>query len=552
MKILDLKFNHSTQSFSDISGKSVLISKSGTFRKTIPLCAYSSSAILIDPSNSVIANDIPIAQKSHEAESFSIGMYFKPGAHFDVAEENIFYSPTGGVGLVFINGKIIFRVTDSNNLIYNVIYKLQKVDTSYYVTARYSPGLISLMLNGSVVSSIQVPYNFKFKATSPLDFNSSVATDYIIIDKVQIFNYDLQTKEIMKSLVDDSIVQNPGQIISSDDGIYFDPDYRIKPIQAGFSYNTNKDFTTGTMNGVEVSSSGTLVLSDSSGASSGYLLDSFFFPPLTEQNHNIVSWVSDSKDIQFGYNTDGGSTYTNVENGYNIPGFSGGMLYYKISMSTDNYETNKPVLSNLSFLIYDNKSLDSKNSLYQITTDYNYVVGQTLSPISHDGYQGLKTIGGGFRVNGLDVRTVEFFYRPGDISQTCLIDCGDARYSWSAAGNVTKSNISSIYVNGLDLTSQTSASSIFSINKWHHVVITFTANKQSNLFFNQSSTGTLLGPDSRFTHIGIYSTDKSSKALSHYQYITSRVSQIAFSESIDIGSDNFSGFNIDKIVISTQ
>jgi hypothetical protein len=174
-------------------------------------------------------------------------------------------------------------------------------------------------------------------------------------------------------------------------------------------------------------------------------------------------------------------------------------------------------------------------------------------PNSHNGYSGLKTIGGGFKVEGLDVRSVEFFYNPSSLGESCLVDCSGSAYSWNASGTITKSNISSIYVNGEDMSSETSISNVFTAGVWHHVLVTFSVLVENTLFFNQTSSITpLLGPDSRFNYIGIYSQDSSSKALEHYNYMVTRVSNLGVSESIDIGSDSFSGFNIDKIILSTQ
>lgn len=554
MKIVDIKIDQSLESFSDISGNATLISKTGNFKKTIPVSPHSYSSILIEPTNSLTISEVPIAIRSHEAESFSIGFYLKSGSNFALGNQNILYDSTNGFGVIFKDGKIIFRVTDSSNNVINVSYRLDKLYKSYYVVAKYSPGIISLMLDGNTVASSQVKYDFEFKCTSSINLNSSVSTSHIILDKVQIFNYDLKSKEISSMIFDDMMVQNPGQIVSSDDGIFFEPNYANKPLQSGFSYKTNKNFASSEMNNVELTGYGTVVLSSvAAGPYSGSFKDSFYFPPLTETDHNVISWNGDSGGVEVEYNTDGGLVYTPLTNNHNVSGFSGGDFYYKVTMSTQDASSDKPVFSGLSFLIYDNKTVDSKNSLYAIDTDYNYVVGEKSLPNSHSGYSGLKTIGGGFKVEGLSVRSVEFFYNPSSLDSTCLIDCDGSIYSWNSSGTISKNNISSIYVNGQNVSSQTSVSNVFTAGVWHHVLITLSAPVEDTLYFNQTSAVTPdLGPDNRFNHIGIYSQDISSKALDHYNHMTSRVSSLGVSESIDIGSDNFSGFNIDKIVISTQ
>jgi uncharacterized protein (UPF0333 family) len=137
------------------------------------------------------------------------------------------------------------------------------------------------------------------------------------------------------------------------------------------------------------------------------------------------------------------------------------------------------------------------------------------------------------------------------LGQTSLVDCGDARVSWSAAGNVTKSNISSFYVNGTNQTS-TTISDVFDIGIWYHVLITFSSNKQADLFFNQTQTGTMLGSNSNYSNIAIYDYDASGLASKHFNNIVSNPYIASSSDSISIGSDSYNGFNVDVLVHSTQ
>jgi hypothetical protein len=172
--------------------------------------------------------------------------------------------------------------------------------------------------------------------------------------------------------------------------------------------------------------------------------------------------------------------------------------------------------------------------------------------VSQSKENGIKTLSGGIKSSGITARSVEFMFNPSGLGQTCLLDLGGARYSWSGAGNITKTGISSVYVNGVNLYSQTSISNVFTSGIWHHVVITLSEDQTDTLYLNQSKTGTLVGPDNSFAHLGIYDYDMSTKAISHYRYLTSRASDATSSDSISIGSDSYSGYNVDKVVLSTQ
>ena len=207
----------------------------------------------------------------------------------------------------------------------------------------------------------------------------------------------------------------------------------------------------------------------------------------------------------------------------------------------------------MEFISYDSKEFRSDNTLYSLDTDFNYHVGKySNSIISQSKENGIKTLSGGIKSVGITARSVEFMFNPSGLGQTCLLDLGGARYSWSGAGSITKTGISSIYVNGVNLYSQTSISNVFNSGIWHHVVITLSEDQTDTLYLNQSKTGTLIGPDNSFAHLGIYDYDMSTKAISHYRYLTSRVSEATLSDSISIGSDSYSGYNVDKVVLSTQ
>ena len=86
----------------------------------------------------------------------------------------------------------------------------------------------------------------------------------------------------------------------------------------------------------------------------------------------------------------------------------------------------------------------------------------------------------------------------------------------------------------------------------HHVVLTFSSSQANQVFINQSKTGTLIGPNNRFAHLGIYDYDMSAKAINHYKYMSSKAFEAAGSEDISLVEDSYSGFNVDKVVLSTQ
>lgn len=549
MKIVQVLFDQPGQSFNDISGKNTAITKTGTFKPAPPLTSRTNNSVLIDTSNSLTIVDVPIGKRTHEQESFSISFYLKLGSSF-TDQADILFDSTNGLGFRVAQSNISFGVS-SVDAVYYVKHKLQTISRRLLVTASYSERILSLSIDGIIQDQIQLPDDFEFKSTSTLSLTSAVPSSFIMIDKLEIFNEALAPKYLLNEKELDDVYQNPGQLMSLDDASYFSFSNKIKPLTTGFLYGSNKSMSTATMVGVEEIAENYVVLKD--GLSSGYFTDSVFLPAFENNSHNQIDWYGDSGGIVVSYNTDGSDTYTPLTNHSSISGFSGGMLYYKVQMLRYGSLLNSPAFTGMSFVAYDSKSFSSDNTLYYLDTAFNYSVGSDTSPLIYQSYNnGITTASGGFTIDAGQARSVEFMYMPKDLSQACLVDCGGSRYSWSGAGNITKTNISSLYVNGVNLYSQTSVSNVFIPGVWHHVVLTFGSDEVNPVFINQSKTGTLIGSDNSFAHLGIYEYDMSAKAISHYKHLTSKVSEITYSDSISIGSDSYSGYNVDKVVLSTQ
>jgi hypothetical protein len=551
MRIADVSFDYDTQSFHDHSITQIAVTKTGTFKSTPPLTSKTINAIRITPSNSLTLVDVPVAVRSHEEEGFLISFYFKPGQEFS-SEQAILADNGMLAGFTFVGSTLKFWLTDKDDNSYIIKYNIPYIGNSYHIIGSYSKRSMSLLVDRSIVSTKLLPSTFQFKSQTHVDLQSNTTEYNFIIDDIEIFNEVPEISYFQEENKLNKSIQNISQILVQDDPAYFSLSRNKKPIESGFTYGSNKDYSYASFTGLEVDNSGNVVLVDRSGISSGYFLDSYFFPPLIG-GHNQIDWYSDSSGITVSYNLDGGSSYAPLTNHSSIPNFTGGMLYYKVELSTSNIEVYEPVFRGMSVVSYESKDFYSDNTLYKIESDYNYSVGSfTGQLIDHSNENGIQTRSGGFKVANTTARSVEFLFNPKALTQTSLIDCGSSRYSWSSAGAITKAGIQSIYVNGVNLTSSTTTSAVFETDVWHHVVIVFSADQVDTVYFNQTKTGTMLGPDNRFAHIGVYEVDMSSKATSHYINMTNRVSAQTISDPIIIGSDSFSGYNVDKVVLSTQ
>lgn len=543
MRLVDIIYNESSSSYVDFSGFNRTVTKigSGNWKVTPPLTSKTYNAIRITPDSKLSIADVPIAKYSHERESFSINLYFKPEPNTP-EDHNIIYSSSEDFGLWCSAYKVYFKLKTYDGQTYSISYQLPSKDESYHISATYDDRKISLIVDGQIEDSVILPSSFKFKATSNHTFVSEGGT--FLIDRVQILNEILPLEKHNLELRQDKYLQSPGQVLIKDNPHYFAFDPDIKEIDEVLEYGLNKSFSTATVVNLEENENGYLVVK--SGQTGGTLEDKHYFPELLQSDHNQIDWYAES-GISVEYSTDG-VNYSYATNHGNIPGFTGGFLYYRITLSGVDAR-----LSSFRFVSYRDKKFPSNNSLYDIDTTGNYVVGSGPGLlINHSGSMGIKILNGGFSVSDTAVRSVEFLYCPLLLPETCLVECGASKYSFSAAGVISKSNIENIYVNGKNLTGETSISNVFSANMWHHVAITFTSDQPGPVFINQSADGTVLGQKARFAHLAIYDHDIPDDAVRHYKYLTTKVSEVTYSDTINIGSESYTSFGVDKIVISTQ
>jgi hypothetical protein len=185
-------------------------------------------------------------------------------------------------------------------------------------------------------------------------------------------------------------------------------------------------------------------------------------------------------------------------------------------------------------------------------------LGRIKYPIlSRQKLNGLTTAdGAGFKINTAEsIRTIEFFLTLSDLTSNSILSStanGDfvaARYSWATNGTITKSNISAIYVNGVDKTSQTNVSSVFTSNELYHVLMVTSGPITGTILFNHASTG---GPSSLYQYISYYpSAFDSQLALSHYNMHIGRSATIADDSSITLTENSVDFYDNDWTVLQS-
>ena len=264
------------------------------------------------------------------------------------------------------------------------------------------------------------------------------------------------------------------------------------------------------------------------------------------------------------------STWVQCMNGESIPQYklgsfnSSGLVYIKITMSTTDNSKYLPKLYNLTLSFYNDQVIYAQNAgSYMSTFDglagiNNPAIslGQNKYPIlSRNFKNGIRVpIDSGFYINAnIPVKTIEFFYTPDDLTNSGLVNStatngyAASNYSWNGAGTISKTNINSIYVNGVNKTSATSVSDVFTADDLHHVVITYTSAISGAIRFSYSLIGTV---GSLIQNLGLYETQfTGSQILNHYDLYISKASAIAEDSTITLTENSVEAYNNEWLVI---
>lgn len=364
----------------------------------------------------------------------------------------------------------------------------------------------------------------------------------------------------------------PTQVAQSDNGQVFNIyDNSLNQVFK-YEYPTNKSWLDIVEDGlyyIESDNYLEMIQTESSASSTVILNDFIPTNPSITADRSKIQWAGDN-GISVSVSTDG-ITYTQCVNGGQIPGFTinsfGTMegLYLRITITSTDTSKFIPRLYNLSVVFYNGQNFAAENGYSYITSlegdnavsDYRITFGSNrYNILSRQKLNGLKTVtDSGFHVTTSDsIQTVEFFYTPDSLTDSGLISTvaqngySASAYKWSNSGTISKTNISAIYVNGINKTSQTNISNVFKEKQLHHVIVIFGSAVSGEIKFNYSLGGSVAA---LYQYIAIYPTQfNSTKATDHYDYYIRRDSvSVSDTSTLTMTESGASTYDNDWVVI---
>lgn len=503
----------------------------------------------------------PVANKYVSDNDFSIEAWIYPKT-LSSNETPIFADISNNIGLFWNNGRIVFKVSSSDQVGFIPTYTKKTI----HVVGIYSVTSISLAIDGVIVATKSLS-SFKFSNES-ISFKSgpaATASESFVIDAPALYRYSLNPSQIISHYYSGNVSTSPIQVVRPDRGVLFScPDASIRS-PFTYSYPESKSWT-------EFLDSNTyydpinqfisFIPTDTAESKTFIIEDSFLIPTGIGLSSSKIEWRGDIGIVV--ESSIDGITYTQCTNGSSISSLnkilfnSDGKVWIRITMSTSDSSIFLPRLSFFAIKFYNNKDIFSDNYGDRVSSAGEYDMGALNYPaFSRNDMNGIRPKSGtGFNISTISsISSMEMIFTPKDLTATTLMySLGSGgytttRFAWNGSGVITKTNIAAVHINGVDNTSRTNIFDILAVDEPIHIVLVFTNPVSNTIRVNYETSG---GADNLYNNIAIYPKQLSlQEALTHYNLYTGRsLSQIA-EPVITMTEEAPLYYNNDWVVIQT-
>jgi len=477
-----------------------------------------------------------IATKYYKDNSFSIEAWCALPANNVSA--TVVGDPSINTGIFYENGNIIFKV--GTNKVEHTVSNAQAI----HVVGIFQNNLLSLYVNGSIVDTLSLTsYQFSNELAT---FKTGPCTGRLVIDSVAFYRYALSNTQILNHYNEGIKEVNISQIVSIDAGYLFSMNTESMQRRFSYTYPVSKLWEELNISAEYLSSDQSYVyIPESTGAKSFSFTDHFIVPNYLGITTSQIHWENDVKGILVEASINN-VTWQTCVNGSPLPYFNkndnqiSDILYLRVTLSSDDSSRYLPILTSLDIAFYNSKNFYSDNSGYYASSSYDYALPKVNSKtLSYNRNNGLIMYNGhGFSLNSIpSVRSVELIFTP-QYNQNVLVSGTSQIYEWNSAGTITKTGISSIYVNGINRTSETNVWDFLSVNNPHHIVINFTAAATS-IKFNQNQNDSKSGLGHMYNNVAIYENALSvNSILNHHLLYTGNTINLISDTSFSISESS--------------
>jgi hypothetical protein len=511
---------------------------------------------------------------------------------------------SNNVGIFYNKGNITFAV-DSEEISYTVPY----LNKSLHICAVYGNNFMSIYIDGNLEVN-KVLDNFEF-TNDQLNLKVGPtlnSSDYFLINAAAVYRYALDDKKIKSHY--NFIEPIPSiQIAGPENGSLFDLYDTNISTQFKYLYPANTPWINFLSNDLYFNNNKNRleILQTNTSQVKEVTIEDFISIPLNiEMNSSKIEWDG-TNGVSVETSTDG-ITYEECLNGLQIPGYTSDSfdedrrLYLKIILSTSDASKYIPSIDTLSITFYNDQIIYSSNSpdyIYSISEESGVsnsqlsVTKKSYPILSRDSRNGLNIpAGSGFNIQTEKlINALEFIYTPqsldsygaffynteiivydggqynqssytqsfngGLYSTTSFSDSWNAvslndgypttKYFWDNSGTVTQENILSIYVNGIDKTTETNIEDVLNLKDINHVVINLVEPIKGKSTMHYSPNGSNAAV---YQNITLYKEDLSEEdIIKHYELYTGTNSVLVEDSLLSITENEANYYNNDWLVV---
>jgi len=492
---------------------------------------------------------------------FSLEIWFHPK---NLTTLTPILADSSGIGIYWDNGNILFRLEDQE-----IYYSVPNPNRVLHVVAVYSVSSMMLYLNGNLVASKSISrLNF---TNESLLFNCGPAplNKYFIVDAPAIYRYSLSPDKILNHY-NNFITNTESNIVLPDSGELFKASEMHQNINTTIAFPAQLDWQYHVDDNIlyrEYTNS--LYLSSSS--SYGEFIKVVSLPYWKNYVSSKLELLA-SNGVTVYVSTDSESTWQQCENGKALPGFSQGsnflnnkVISIKVTFDSSDSEKYVPELYYMKIHFYDDKKLSAHGGGSIISVEEPNsgdsweisISNMNSNVLLREKDNGITTNNSCFYIDTLkDIKYLEMIFYPKSLSAGYLFynktEGVESYISWASSGAITKNNISNLYVNGQEITSQNNISDYLYIDEPNYILIKTSSEMTGQIWLNGKQDGgdrSGVLDDNMYQNIAIYESD-SIDHLKHYNLYIGKDIIEANDSVIEITEEAVKTYSRDRVLLN--
>ena len=515
-----------------------------------------------------------LATKYCSDNHFSLEIWVKT-EELGSAENVLFGDATSNIGIFWQDGLIKFKL-DSDSL----TYLCNDIPQVKHIVCTYTQDRASIYLDGILVATKDLITNYSFTNESfEPTIGPAESGDVFYVDAPAIYRYALSQEQIASHYLFSETVPLQ-QVVKDDNGdLIILTDFNMQknlirkyPADNPWRnfYNTdlfyNEQYGYISLNESTTSESKTVVIED-------------YFP--LPETDNLVSskieWLS-AGNVTIETSIDG-TNYEQCANGEALPQFymndnsfsDEKSLYIKITLHTEDASVSVPRLYWINIYMYPNKKIYAKTTA-TTALPQNYLAGSGISdydlssfytsPIFKNDHSGLKIRSEGFQASqayAANIKTIEMIFTPVEIPTTQKLylfmadglSWEDTYYQIGDEDASNKSNLSKVYINGVERSGNDTAT-YFVKNEPHHVVLV--VNNTGWNYGVPHKFGLNAGSNRhRYQMIAFYENElTATKVLEHYNLLIGNAKYSVTEPAINMTEYASEYYNNDWVLVKSR